>query len=148
MTYVGEVGSGAMIYIPSFIKICSGIKSWEGGYTDRQQSDLISLLLFFRSHENTLKIPAAWKVCTQTRVPSNPCLLVDTELLKIVIRSAAHGVERGSLKMHNNQFLQRAFTISFWNVCARIWETVNSVLNYKAYNVITNYVQSHDLKML
>jgi hypothetical protein len=42
------MGSGAMIYVPSFIKIGSGIqKLMGGGYTDRQQGDLISLLYFF-----------------------------------------------------------------------------------------------------
>jgi hypothetical protein len=35
MKYPNEVGSGAMIYIPSFIKTGSGIqKLMEGGYTD------------------------------------------------------------------------------------------------------------------
>jgi hypothetical protein len=54
------MGSGAMIYVPSFIKIGSGIGNLmgEGGYTDtdarththtyRQQHDLISLLYFFK----------------------------------------------------------------------------------------------------
>jgi hypothetical protein len=35
MTYAVEIGSGAMIYIPSFIKIGSDIKTlMGGGYTD------------------------------------------------------------------------------------------------------------------
>jgi hypothetical protein len=35
MKYAIEMGSGAMIYIPSFIKIGSGIqKMMGGGYTD------------------------------------------------------------------------------------------------------------------
>jgi hypothetical protein len=50
MKYAVEMGSGAMIYIPSFIKIGSDIqklKRWDT-HTDthRQQGDLISLLLF------------------------------------------------------------------------------------------------------
>jgi hypothetical protein len=31
MKYAVEMGSGAMIYIPSFIKICSGIQKLMGG---------------------------------------------------------------------------------------------------------------------
>jgi hypothetical protein len=46
------MGSGAMIYVPSFIKIGSGIQNLIGGYTHtythRQQGDLISLLYFFK----------------------------------------------------------------------------------------------------
>jgi hypothetical protein len=39
MKYAVEMGSGAMIYIPSFIKIGSGIQKLmvEGGYTDRKE---------------------------------------------------------------------------------------------------------------
>jgi hypothetical protein len=49
------MGSGAMIYVPSFIKIGPGIQKLTGrGYTDThkhthgQQHDLISLLYFFK----------------------------------------------------------------------------------------------------
>jgi hypothetical protein len=42
MLYAVEMDSGAMIYIPSFIKIGSGIQK-----THRQRGDLTSLLLFF-----------------------------------------------------------------------------------------------------
>jgi hypothetical protein len=46
------MGSGAVTYIPSFIKIGSGIQKLIGGYTDththRQQCDLIILLYFFK----------------------------------------------------------------------------------------------------
>jgi hypothetical protein len=35
MKYAAEMGSGAMIYVLSFIKICSGIQ--KGGYTDTQK---------------------------------------------------------------------------------------------------------------
>jgi hypothetical protein len=34
MKYVVEMGSGAMIYIPSFIKTDSGIQKFIGGYRD------------------------------------------------------------------------------------------------------------------
>jgi hypothetical protein len=47
MKYAVKMGSGAMIYIPSFIKIGSGIKKLIEGGTDRQHGDFISLLLFF-----------------------------------------------------------------------------------------------------
>jgi hypothetical protein len=45
--YTIEVGSGAMIYMPSFMKIAVGIQKLGGGetHTDRQHGDLISLLL-------------------------------------------------------------------------------------------------------
>jgi hypothetical protein len=46
--YTLEMGSGAMTYIPSFIKIGSGIQKlmWGRGFTDthRQHGDLIRLL--------------------------------------------------------------------------------------------------------
>jgi hypothetical protein len=46
------MGSGAMIYVPSFIKIGSGIPKLIGGedtqtHPHKQQRDLISLLYFF-----------------------------------------------------------------------------------------------------
>jgi hypothetical protein len=45
MKYAVEMGSGAMIYIPSFIKIGSGIQELIGMDTqiDRQEGDPISL---------------------------------------------------------------------------------------------------------
>jgi high-affinity Fe2+/Pb2+ permease len=51
MKYVVEMCSGAVIYIPVFMKIGSGIqKLMEGAVveTHRQQGDLISLLLFYK----------------------------------------------------------------------------------------------------
>jgi hypothetical protein len=39
--------SGAVIYLPSFIKIVSGIEKLIGGI-HRQQRDLISLFYFFK----------------------------------------------------------------------------------------------------
>jgi hypothetical protein len=51
MNYAVEMGSGAMIYIPSLIKIVPGIQKLFGGrvYTQTyiEQGDLISLVLFF-----------------------------------------------------------------------------------------------------
>jgi hypothetical protein len=44
--YAIEKGSGAMIHVPCFIKIGSGIQKWLGG-GDTQQGDLISLLLLY-----------------------------------------------------------------------------------------------------
>jgi hypothetical protein len=57
MKYAVEMGSCAKIYIPSFIKIGSGIQLMRGGDTRtlRQQVDRISLLLFFQNKENRLK---------------------------------------------------------------------------------------------
>jgi hypothetical protein len=56
MKYAVETGSGAMVYIPSFIKICSGIQNLIGAGIHRQHGDLISLLLFFQNEENRLEI--------------------------------------------------------------------------------------------
>jgi hypothetical protein len=49
MKYVVEMDSGAMIYVPSFIKIGSGIQKLIGGdsQTKREYGDRISLLSFF-----------------------------------------------------------------------------------------------------
>jgi hypothetical protein len=48
MKYAVEMGLGAMINIPSFIKIGSGIQKLIGGaQTHRTHGDFISLLLFF-----------------------------------------------------------------------------------------------------
>jgi hypothetical protein len=52
MKYAVKMGSGAMIYIPSLIKIRSGIQNLMGvggGFRDTQNGDLIGLLLFFFS---------------------------------------------------------------------------------------------------
>jgi hypothetical protein len=51
MKYAAEMGSGAMIFIPSFIKIGSGIGDSQ---THRQHGDRINLLLFFLSKERRL----------------------------------------------------------------------------------------------
>jgi hypothetical protein len=52
MKYAVEMSSVAMIYIPNFIKIGSGIQKLEG-FTDtqthRQHGDPISLLLFAKN---------------------------------------------------------------------------------------------------
>jgi hypothetical protein len=58
MKYAIEMGSGAMIYIPSFIKIGSSIQDLiRGIYRRRQQGDHISLLpFFFQNKESRLKI--------------------------------------------------------------------------------------------
>jgi hypothetical protein len=45
-----EMGSGAMIHTPGFIKIGSGIQK-----RHRQHGDLISLYLFFQNKESRLK---------------------------------------------------------------------------------------------
>jgi hypothetical protein len=55
MKYGVRMGSGAMIYIPSFIKIGSEIQKFIRGDTHRQQYDLISLLLFFQNKKSSLK---------------------------------------------------------------------------------------------
>jgi hypothetical protein len=58
MKYAVEMGSGAMIYIPSFIKTCSGIQKliWADTQTHRQHGDYIRLFLFLKNKENRLII--------------------------------------------------------------------------------------------
>jgi hypothetical protein len=57
MKYAAEMGSGAMIYIPSLIKIVSGIQKLMRGdsQTHRQHGDRISLLKNFQNKERRLK---------------------------------------------------------------------------------------------
>jgi hypothetical protein len=57
MKYAVGMGSGAMIYIPSFIKTGSGIQSRWGGHSKRhRQRDIISLLsIFYQNKESRLK---------------------------------------------------------------------------------------------
>jgi hypothetical protein len=60
------MSSDAVMYIPRFIKIWSGIQKLIGGYTDtqthrrtdtrRQHGDLLSLHLFFQNKESRLKM--------------------------------------------------------------------------------------------
>jgi hypothetical protein len=50
MKYAVEMGSGGMIYVPSFIKIGSGIQKLMGGVY-RQHADCINLLPFFQKKE-------------------------------------------------------------------------------------------------
>jgi hypothetical protein len=61
-------GSGAVIYMQRFIKFGWGIQKLMGGYTyrhtdthiERQQGDLISLILLFQNKESGLLIRVAW----------------------------------------------------------------------------------------
>jgi hypothetical protein len=56
MNHAVEMGSGVMIYVPSFVKIGSAIQKliWDT-QAHRQHGDCISLLLFFQNKENRLK---------------------------------------------------------------------------------------------
>jgi hypothetical protein len=57
-----EMGSGFLIYVQSFIQIGSAIQKLMRGnsHTDRQKSDLISLL-FFLNKESRLKMANSWR---------------------------------------------------------------------------------------
>jgi hypothetical protein len=48
MNYDVEMGSGAMIYLPSSTKKGSSIQKLMGVRIHKQEGDLISLLLFFK----------------------------------------------------------------------------------------------------
>jgi hypothetical protein len=60
MKYAVEMGSGVMMYIPSFVKISSGIQKLMGRgihrHTDTQHEDCISQLSFFQNKEIMPKI--------------------------------------------------------------------------------------------
>jgi hypothetical protein len=59
MKYAIDMGSGAMIYIPSFMKIGPGVQKLlkRDTQTHRQHDDLISILVFlFQNNECNLKI--------------------------------------------------------------------------------------------
>jgi hypothetical protein len=64
MKYAVEMGSGAMVYIPSFIKIGSGIQEFIGG-KHRQRGDRISLRFFFQNVESGLKLPPLDSILSQ-----------------------------------------------------------------------------------
>jgi hypothetical protein len=52
-----EMGSRAMIYMPSFIKSGSGLQNLVGGgLTHRQHGDRISLLSLFQNGDSRLKM--------------------------------------------------------------------------------------------
>jgi hypothetical protein len=55
MKYAVEMGSDAMIYIPSFINICSGIQKLIGNGRIHTHTD-ISLLSFFQNKESRLNM--------------------------------------------------------------------------------------------
>jgi hypothetical protein len=65
MKYAVDMGLCAMIYIPSFIKVVSGIKGLigEDTQTKRQQGHLISKFLFFQFKESRLKTATFLKIC-------------------------------------------------------------------------------------
>jgi hypothetical protein len=60
MKYAVEMGSGALIYIPSFIEAGSGIQKLIGTelqthrQTDRQHCDLVSVRLFTQNKDSRL----------------------------------------------------------------------------------------------
>jgi hypothetical protein len=56
MKYAIEMRSGAMIFIPSFIKIGSASKQSTGGNSDTQHGDCMNLLLFFKNKEGRQKM--------------------------------------------------------------------------------------------
>jgi hypothetical protein len=60
MKYAVQMASGAMIYIPSFIKIGSGIRNLMGGYTETQKQiprqDLLKYTITIFAFLNLLEI--------------------------------------------------------------------------------------------
>jgi hypothetical protein len=70
------MGSGAVIYVPSFINIGSDVQNSMGGggtqtHIHGQQHDLISLFYLFKNKESRLKtayIRSVWKYSTHKNV--------------------------------------------------------------------------------
>jgi hypothetical protein len=85
MKYTVEMGSGGMIYLPSFIKIGSGIQRLMGGI-HRQHGDHVSLLSFFFNNESRLKIRNLLMV-QLLKVISAKCQLVESVLVDITHRN-------------------------------------------------------------
>jgi hypothetical protein len=58
MKYAGEMGQGALIYIPGLIKTGSAIQKLIGRdtQTHRQHGDCVSLVSFFKYKESRLRI--------------------------------------------------------------------------------------------
>jgi hypothetical protein len=60
MNYTIEMALDSMKFLPTFMKLITGIQSLFGGVwvtdTHTQQGDLISLLLFFQNKKSRLKI--------------------------------------------------------------------------------------------
>jgi hypothetical protein len=54
MKYAVEMGSVAMIYVPSFMKIASRIQKLIGGGGHRQHGDRIRLLSFFLNKKSRI----------------------------------------------------------------------------------------------
>jgi hypothetical protein len=68
MKYAVEIGSGAVLYKPSFIKIGQGIQKLIRGI-HRQHGDLIRLLVFFQNKESRLRMNMA----PLSSKAQNPC---------------------------------------------------------------------------
>jgi hypothetical protein len=64
MKYAVEMSSGAMVYVPSFIKIGSGIQKFvrRDSLVHRQHGDLISLLLFLFQNKESRLITSSYTV--------------------------------------------------------------------------------------
>jgi hypothetical protein len=74
MTYAVLMGSGAMIYLPSFIKFGSGIQKLTGG-THRQHGDRVCLILFFQNKESRLEENFV-RTVSKYRYVANICMLL------------------------------------------------------------------------
>jgi hypothetical protein len=80
MKYAAEMGSGAMIYIPSFINISSAIQRLIGELR-RQHRDRISLLTFFQNKKSSIKkksseLPPDLAVLHGSVTGAIPCLVM------------------------------------------------------------------------
>jgi hypothetical protein len=73
MKHAAEMGSGAMIYIPSFIKICSGIQKLIGGIHRHSMVISQAYLLFFQNKESGQKMGFAYRICVGNKSTYTAC---------------------------------------------------------------------------
>jgi hypothetical protein len=100
MKYAVDMGSGAMIYVPSFIKIGSGIQQLIGGedsqtHTHIQHGDHISLLSFFQHKEcrliktaEALRFKRVSKRGTYSAIPKEAVLIIHMARVQNIYRES------------------------------------------------------------
>jgi hypothetical protein len=74
------MGSGAMLYVPNFIKIGWGIQKLIGVGAHRQQRDLISLLLLFQNKEIRIKSVVTTTTTTPTVTTIMACAVQEATI--------------------------------------------------------------------
>lgn len=73
MKYADQMRSGAIMYVPNFIRLVKALKIWWGIHihTHTHKGNLISLVLFFQNNENRLMIATSASVVVVAVVVSS-----------------------------------------------------------------------------